>query len=140
MINKSRSNSAYNNAIELIEIAIANGSTELALCPPNLGSSTFINEISGDGWNENRKLSDLDLQNLMPALVQVTTLTSLNLSDNYLTSLPPDIGNLENLEVLDLSNNKLTKLPVEIIKLGNLRHLDLRNNKLKIPPEILEKT
>ncbi len=50
--------------------------------------------------NLNLSFSDLtndDIANLIPDIIQLTNLKSLDLSGNYLTELPPEIGNLTSL-------------------------------------------
>jgi hypothetical protein len=41
---------------------------------------------------------------LPPEIIQLTSLTWLDLSGNQLTAVPPEIGQLTNLELLDLSD------------------------------------
>ncbi|MCP4582288.1 MAG: GTPase [candidate division Zixibacteria bacterium] len=82
-------------------------------------------------------LSEKDIRELPPEIVQLTGLTSLDLGYNQLTSLPPEIGQLTGLTSLDLGGNQLTSLPPEIGQLTGLTELYLGGNQLKsLPPEI----
>lgn len=81
------------------------------------------------------------LQELSPAIGQLTNLTDLNLSGNQLTELPPEIFHLTKLARLNLSQNYLAELPHEICKLTSLTALYLGGNQLtKLPPEICQLT
>ena len=85
----------------------------------------------------NLNLSNNQLTELPPEIVELKNLTNLNLSSNKLTQLPSEIVKLTNLKNLFLFNNQLTELPLEIIELKNLTNLNLSKNKLtQLPPEI----
>ena len=93
------------------------------------------------GKNTELFLSGLQLRDLPPEIVQLTSLTSLGLSDNQLSELPPEIGRLTSLTSLELSDNQLSELPPEIGQLMSLTTLGLSGNKLsELPPEIVQLT
>ncbi|MEO0434827.1 MAG: leucine-rich repeat domain-containing protein, partial [Cyanobacteria bacterium J06656_5] len=77
------------------------------------------------------------LSQLPPEIVQLTSLTQLDLSSNQLSQLPPEIGQLTSLTQLYLSSNQLSQLPPEIRQLTSLQYLSLQSNPIPIPPEIL---
>lgn len=65
-------------------------------------------------------------------------LVAINLADNLFTSFPDKICQLSKLQKLDLSNNEIQNLPSDIKLLENLTHLNLNNTKLrKFPKEII---
>ena len=64
-------------------------------------------------------------------------LTGLNLSWNQLRGLPTRIDNLDKLTFLDLSHNRITELPAEIGNLASLKMLNLGYNQLvELPADI----
>jgi len=77
------------------------------------------------------------LQQLTPALFDITYLTSLSLRENRIEELPQDIHRLENLQALDVSRNKLKHLPFDVIHLlqphGSLERLTTMGNDLLEP-------
>jgi Leucine-rich repeat (LRR) protein len=82
-------------------------------------------------------LNENQLTGLPPEIEQLKSLTNLSLGENQLTSLPPEIGQLKSLTNLSLGENQLTSLPPEIGQLKSLITLDLNKNKLSsLPLEI----
>ncbi|MEO0739547.1 MAG: leucine-rich repeat domain-containing protein, partial [Cyanobacteria bacterium J06649_12] len=82
-------------------------------------------------------LSSNQLSQLPPEIGQLTSLTQLYLSENQLSQLPPEIVQLTSLTQLYLSSNQLSQLPPEIRQLTSLQYLSLQSNPIPIPPEIL---
>ncbi|NEQ52634.1 MAG: TIR domain-containing protein, partial [Leptolyngbya sp. SIO3F4] len=82
-------------------------------------------------------LSYNQLSELPPEIVQLTSLTSLDLGSNQLSELPPEIVQLTSLTSLYLGSNQLSELPPEIVQLTSLTSLSLMKNQLsELPPEI----
>lgn len=82
-------------------------------------------------------LRKLGLITLPLEIIQLTSLTRLDLGDNELTTLPSQIGQLTTLMELDLGDNELTMLPSQIGQLTALTELRLNGNLLTmLPPHI----
>ncbi len=72
-------------------------------------------------------LGELGLRALPPAVIEITTLTSLRLDNNRLTSLPENISQLQNLKSMSLNGcSRLTALPIKMGRLTNLTRLQVR--------------
>lgn len=100
-------------AIEIVDRAIAKGSTELDL-----------NSSQSRG-----KLSDADLENLAPRILELKSLTSLDLGYNQLTHIS-FLGELKSLTSLTLYNNEINEASF-LSELKSLIHLDLILNQIR---------
>jgi len=69
------------------------------------------------------------------AILEVTTLESLNLSQNAFTSVPEKISALYMLRELNLGSNQLSTLPQSIDDLLFLKKLDLTDNSITCLPD-----
>lgn len=82
-------------------------------------------------------LDNNELQQLPPALFQLTQLRELDLQHNKLGQLPTAIGQLSQLDRLNFSHNRLRRLPEQIGKLEQLSQLVVANNRLEQIPDTL---
>ncbi|XP_022430554.1 leucine-rich repeat and calponin homology domain-containing protein 1 isoform X6 [Delphinapterus leucas] len=73
----------------------------------------------------------------LPACLCGLPLKVLIASNNKLGSLPEEIGQLKQLMELDVSCNEITALPQQIGQLKSLRELNVRRNYLKVLPQEL---
>ncbi|XDV29246.1 hypothetical protein PO909_032386 [Leuciscus waleckii] len=110
---------------------------------------------------ENLNLYQNCLRSLPESLINLQSLTYLNISrnqlstlpahlcrlplkvliacNNKLVSLPEDLGKLRQLTELDVSCNEIQTLPPQIGQLEALRDLNIRRNHLvRLPPELAE--
>eukprot|EP00002_Diphylleia_rotans_P028343 TRINITY_DN5720_c0_g1_i1.p1 TRINITY_DN5720_c0_g1~~TRINITY_DN5720_c0_g1_i1.p1 ORF type:complete len:1556 (+),score=272.75 TRINITY_DN5720_c0_g1_i1:101-4768(+) len=67
-------------------------------------------------------------------LLQMRSLTSLDVSCNQISKLPESLGILENLCSLDISSNLISSLPLSFGSLVSLNHANLSGNPLTFPP------
>ncbi|XP_078734859.1 leucine-rich repeat and calponin homology domain-containing protein 1 isoform X14 [Lampetra fluviatilis] len=80
------------------------------------------------------------IRSIPEAIVNLRSLTYLNISRNQLTTLPPYLCKLP-LQVLNASNNKLVSLPEELGQLKELSALDVSCNEIQaLPPQIASLT
>lgn len=111
--------------------AIAGNFTAL---PTNFYMLTSLLDLDFGGCSE---LTAPDIQLIM----QLTSLTMLNLGDIDLTTLPEQLGNLTRLRTLRLFHCALTDLPDSIGCLLQLRELDVCDNCLRqLPRSIVHLT
>ncbi|KKM64241.1 hypothetical protein LCGC14_1503370 [marine sediment metagenome] len=87
-----------------------------------------------------QSLSELDLSfnnltSLPDNIGNLNSLTKFNLSNNVLKSIPDSIGDLSSLSTLNLSRNRLTSIPNSFFNLKSLSILYLNVNRLKLIPE-----
>ncbi len=87
----------------------------------NLKSLYMGSEYSGGGNGHS-------FDALPEAILQLTSLETLNLSYGYLISIPPEIAQLTQLKSLDLSGNDLSELPEAIKVLKHMEYLYLGGN------------
>lgn len=85
----------------------------------------------------NLELTNDELQQLMPKILELKNLKIVLLNDNRLTAIPPEIGNLTGLINLNLTNNNLNNLPSTLANLVELNELNLSHNDLSTLPEEL---
>jgi small GTP-binding protein len=96
-----------------------------------------LTKLNFNSRNDSEKLSDLDLVELMPKILEISNLQELDLSNNELTILPENFGRLTNLTSLNLFGNSLKTLSKEVCALTNLRKLNVSFNELEdLAPEI----
>ncbi|XP_032830963.2 leucine-rich repeat and calponin homology domain-containing protein 1 isoform X11 [Petromyzon marinus] len=80
------------------------------------------------------------IRSIPEAIVNLRSLTYLNISRNQLTTLPPYLCKLP-LQVLNASNNKLVSLPEELGQLKELSALDVSCNEIQaLPPQVASLT
>ena len=84
-------------------------------------------------------LSNCELTQLPPEILEMTNLRELHLYNNELTALPESIEKLSNLTFLNFHGNELTTFPQAIEKLISLNSLHLNNNRLTSIPESIGK-
>lgn len=75
-------------------------------------------------------LTDKNLKEFPPEILQLTNLKILNLYNNDIQRLPDDIDKLQKLERLELMKNDLDYLPQSIINLKKLKRLNVAYNSL----------
>ncbi|KAL6449254.1 hypothetical protein ACFW04_000712 [Cataglyphis niger] len=75
-----------------------------------------------------------DLRGIPRELLELPTLTYLNLSDNKIEIIPADICQLVNLKELILDRNGIKDLPNEVTRLKNLRNISIAGNLLSAAP------
>ncbi|KAI9112524.1 hypothetical protein K1719_016447 [Acacia pycnantha] len=84
-------------------------------------------------------LSGLSLDSLPNPLLNLATITNLNLSNNNFQSIPESLtARLLNVVVLDVHSNQLTSLPNSIGCLSKLKILDVSGNFLESLPKTIE--
>jgi len=108
-------------AKEIVAEAVKNNATKL-----NLNANQYGFEIP----NNNEKLSDSDIAELLPEILKLKNLKVLNLFGNQLTVLDKEFAKLLNLQELILGSNQLSILDKEFAKLKNLKALSLTRNRL----------
>ena len=88
------------------------------------------------------QLPSITEYNQVTNLVQLSSITNLNLASQSLSSLQiNDFAGLSQLETLNLNNNQLTNLPSVVFDdLANLQRLSLHNNRLaSLPSGVFDK-
>ncbi len=96
--------------------------------------------LSLESMDLDKRLSQDELLILLPNLLKLENLETLNLSENKITNIPKEFTQFKNLKNLFLQHNDLKTIPKELLKLNNLSILDLRGNKdleKLLPIEIL---
>ena len=83
------------------------------------------------------QIHDTILQELPPAIGELTNLMILELINNQLTQLPSEIGQLIQLTDLQIIANNLTQLPEEMSQLQCLEKLNAYGNQLSAFPMAL---
>jgi Leucine rich repeat/Leucine Rich Repeat len=100
-----------------------------------------ICDTIGDDLKYFTNLSQLDLSDnfvKLEKLVNLESLTDLNLMCNKITSIPPLNSAFKSLEILNLSFNKIHAVDIQnLSSLKKLEVLDLSNNELCTLPETL---
>lgn len=85
-------------------------------------------------------LSDMGLQSLPSAVLEMESLQRLNLDGNNLRSLPPTFTRLQYLKEISLQGNPIVALPPEIGTIPALTELQYDRTVLRNPPaEILDR-
>ncbi|HSK71229.1 MAG TPA: COR domain-containing protein, partial [Pyrinomonadaceae bacterium] len=100
--------------------AVKNNATELEFNP------------SWKDQDESSKLSDSDIEILLPEILKLKNLKRISFRDNLLNNFNKEFTKLENLQHIDLRNNHLTTFNKEFVELRNLKILDLRGNQLTL--------
>lgn len=113
-------------AKKIVAEAVKNNRNELVL----QGGTVEAAEFGFYNIPSPKKLSDLDLTELLPEILKLKDLKKLDLSNNKLTRFNTEFIKLQNLVRLDLSRNKLVTFDKEFAKLENLQQLILRFNNL----------
>jgi internalin A len=86
------------------------------------------------------QLSDMGLQSLPAAVIEMESLQTLNLDGNNLRTLPPTFTRLAYLREVSLQGNPMVALPPEIGTLPSLTELHYDRTVLRNPPaEILDR-
>lgn len=86
-------------------------------------------------------LCDCEMTEFPTEILNLNTLTSLDLSFNHLTVIPSEIEGMCQLKTLSLKNNLIDCLPCSFSKLDNLEMLNLSNNQIRqIPLTIFSMT
>jgi len=80
-------------------------------------------------------ISQNDLKQLPPYLLQIAGMRTVIANKNKLQSLPNDIGSWVQLTTLDLENNKFTKLPDSIGNIQSLTNLNVAYNGIRVLPD-----
>ncbi|EKM75265.1 hypothetical protein AGABI1DRAFT_80141 [Agaricus bisporus var. burnettii JB137-S8] len=78
----------------------------------------------------NLNISSNRLPTIPDVVLQIKTLTELDVSFNYITDLPTNVGDMTSLQRFLFVGNSIKSIPNSFWKLRNLEHVDCRRNQI----------
>ncbi|BBM85739.1 leucine-rich repeat domain-containing protein [Candidatus Uabimicrobium amorphum] len=110
--------------------------------PKKLISAVNIGHNTLHSWQGIEELSEIEslqaefgrIRRISDEILQLKTLSHLNLYANYLEVWPVELEQFPQLEYLNLGGNPLKEISPHIQNLRNLQHLNIQNTEIKVLP------